>query len=129
MKAFLLPLIGVAALCGVGTAHAKTDDDAGNCARAAAVLAPTGNKAQQTKDCACLTPKLRASLIPDDYAYRAEVNALIAEGTTNVIDFQDEILGFLQTHYRTGPSAADAPARIDKALAAAQKACGIAPQP
>ncbi len=106
------------------------DSDAAICAKAASVLDPKGNAARQISDCGCVTPKLKASLIPDDYAYRAQVNALLADGTTNTIDFNDEILAFMQTHYRNGgPPAAQAPERIDAALDKAQKACGIPPKP
>ena len=122
-----IALLGLA-LC---TSHAlAADNDAAVCAKAASVLDPKGNAARQISDCGCITPKLKASLIPDDYAYRAQVNALLADGTTNTIDFNDEILAFMQSHYRNGgPAAAQAPQRIDAALAKAQKACGIPPKP
>jgi hypothetical protein len=118
-------------VCGplCARAQAAANNDAAICAEAASVLEPKGDHARQAADCACITPKLKASLIPDDYAYRAQVNALIADGTINTIDFNDEILAFMQAHYRTGPSAADAPKRIDAALATARKACGISPKP
>lgn len=118
----------ISALGGTALA-ASPDEDIAVCVRAEAQANHGQDTATLHKDCACLTPALASALSPDDYAFHQAAMALVADGVTNEIDFHDEILAFLATHYQGAEKADDAPARIDMAQNAAQKACGIAQNP